>query len=38
MWTLLEDETYSNSLCIEGDMKGVTQDILSRNHQNFDVH
>ena len=28
---------YSNSLCIEGDMKGVTQDILSRHQQNLDV-
>ena len=38
MWIMLKDKMQSNSLCIEGDLQGVTQDILSRKEQNFDVH
>jgi len=37
MWIILKNKIYSNNLCTEGDMKGVTQYILSRHQQNFDV-
>jgi hypothetical protein len=34
---MLKGEMYSNSLCAEGYLKGVNQDILSRNQQNINV-